>query len=79
MKDARYDQMMAAFGGVGVYATTPDELNALSMRQWTMANQPWSMRLLMKIREQRAAALAILTRKVLCRKNSVAPWLAWQQ
>jgi oxalyl-CoA decarboxylase len=27
VKDARYDQMMAAFGGVGVYATTPDELN----------------------------------------------------
>ena len=26
VKDARYDQMMAAFGGVGVYATTPDEL-----------------------------------------------------
>lgn len=24
--DARYDQMMAAFGGVGVYAKTPDEL-----------------------------------------------------
>ena len=27
VKDARYDQMMDAFGGVGVYATTPDELN----------------------------------------------------
>ncbi len=26
VKDSRYDQMMAAFGGVGVYATTPDEL-----------------------------------------------------
>ena len=26
VKDARYDQMMTAFGGVGVYATTPDEL-----------------------------------------------------
>jgi oxalyl-CoA decarboxylase len=26
VKDARYDLMMAAFGGVGVYATTPDEL-----------------------------------------------------
>jgi len=26
VKDARYDQMMAAFGGVGIYATTPDEL-----------------------------------------------------
>ena len=26
VKDARYDQMMAAFGGVGLYATTPDEL-----------------------------------------------------
>ncbi len=26
VKDARYDQMMAAFGGVGVYATSPDEL-----------------------------------------------------
>ena len=26
VKDARYDQMMAAFGGVGIYATSPDEL-----------------------------------------------------
>ncbi len=27
VKDARYDKMMEAFGGVGVYATTPDELS----------------------------------------------------
>jgi len=27
VKDSRYDQMMEAFGGVGVYATTPDELS----------------------------------------------------
>ncbi len=26
VKDARYDRMMEAFGGVGVYATTPDDL-----------------------------------------------------
>jgi oxalyl-CoA decarboxylase len=26
VKDARYEKMMEAFGGVGVYATTPDEL-----------------------------------------------------
>ena len=26
VKDSRYDKMMEAFGGVGVYATTPDEL-----------------------------------------------------
>ena len=26
VKDARYDKMMQAFGGVGVHATTPDEL-----------------------------------------------------
>jgi oxalyl-CoA decarboxylase len=26
VKDARYDKMMEAFGGVGVNATTPDEL-----------------------------------------------------
>lgn len=26
VKDSRYDQMMEAFGGVGVYVTTPDEL-----------------------------------------------------
>lgn len=26
VKNARYDKMMEAFGGVGVYATTPDEL-----------------------------------------------------
>jgi len=27
VKDARYDKMMEAFGGVGAYATTPDELS----------------------------------------------------
>jgi oxalyl-CoA decarboxylase len=27
VKDARYDKMMEAFGGIGVYATTPDELS----------------------------------------------------
>jgi oxalyl-CoA decarboxylase len=26
VKDARYDKMMEAFGGIGVYATSPDEL-----------------------------------------------------
>jgi oxalyl-CoA decarboxylase len=26
VKDSRYDKMMEAFGGKGVYATTPDEL-----------------------------------------------------
>ncbi len=29
--DARYDKMMEAFGGVGVYATTPDELKRASL------------------------------------------------
>jgi len=28
VNNARYDQMMAAFGGVGVQASTPDELNS---------------------------------------------------
>src|SRR2546427_2915877 len=27
VKDARYDKMMEAFGGVGVHVTTPDELS----------------------------------------------------
>ncbi len=27
VKDSRYDKMMEAFGGIGVYATTPDELS----------------------------------------------------
>ncbi|NQV46086.1 MAG: oxalyl-CoA decarboxylase, partial [Rhodospirillales bacterium] len=27
VKDARYDKMMEAFGGVGVYVTNPDELS----------------------------------------------------
>ena len=27
VKDARYDKMMEAFGGVGIYATSPDELS----------------------------------------------------
>jgi oxalyl-CoA decarboxylase len=26
VKEARYDKMMEAFGGVGVHVTTPDEL-----------------------------------------------------
>lgn len=41
--DARYDQMMAAFGGVGVQAETPDELNtavreAIESRKPTLIN-----------------------------------------
>jgi oxalyl-CoA decarboxylase len=28
VKDARYEKMMDAFGGVGIYATNPDELRA---------------------------------------------------
>jgi oxalyl-CoA decarboxylase len=27
VKDARYDKMMEAFGGVGAHVTTPDELS----------------------------------------------------
>jgi len=27
VKDSRYEKLMEAFGGVGVYATTPDELS----------------------------------------------------
>ena len=27
VKDARYDKMMEAFGGVGVHVTSPDELS----------------------------------------------------
>jgi oxalyl-CoA decarboxylase len=43
VKNARYDQMMAAFGGVGVYATTPEELRrgideAFKSRRPTLIN-----------------------------------------
>jgi oxalyl-CoA decarboxylase len=43
VKDARYDQMMEAFGGVGVYATSPDELSravkeAISSKKPTLIN-----------------------------------------
>ena len=43
VKDARYDQMMAAFGGVGVHATTADELGravreAIETRTPTLIN-----------------------------------------
>lgn len=43
VKDARYDKMMEAFGGVGVYATTPDELKratleAINSRKPTLIN-----------------------------------------
>ncbi len=43
VKDARYDKMMEAFGGVGVYATTPDELSravnaAMESGQPTLVN-----------------------------------------
>jgi oxalyl-CoA decarboxylase len=43
VKDSRYDRMMEAFGGVGVYATTPDELGravreAMDSRRPTLVN-----------------------------------------
>ncbi|MGI9477283.1 MAG: oxalyl-CoA decarboxylase [Hyphomicrobiaceae bacterium] len=43
VKDSRYDRMMEAFGGVGVYATSPDELSravneALDSGQPTLIN-----------------------------------------
>jgi oxalyl-CoA decarboxylase len=43
VKDARYDKMMGAFGGVGVQVTTPDELlravnKALDSGQPTLIN-----------------------------------------
>jgi oxalyl-CoA decarboxylase len=43
VKDARYDKMMEAFGGVGVHATTPDELsravnNAMDSGRPTLVN-----------------------------------------
>ena len=43
VKDARYDKMMAAFGGVGVHVTTPDELsravnNAMDSGKPTLIN-----------------------------------------
>jgi oxalyl-CoA decarboxylase len=43
VKDARYEKMMEAFGGVGVYATTPAELRrgmeeALRSRRPTLVN-----------------------------------------
>jgi oxalyl-CoA decarboxylase len=43
VKDARYERMMEAFGGVGVYATTPAELRAaieeaISSRRPTLVN-----------------------------------------
>jgi len=43
VKDSRYEKMMEAFGGVGVYATSPDELSravteALESRRPTLVN-----------------------------------------
>jgi oxalyl-CoA decarboxylase len=43
VKDARYDKMMEAFGGIGVHATTPDELtravnNAMDSGKPTLVN-----------------------------------------
>jgi oxalyl-CoA decarboxylase len=43
VKDARYDKMMEAFGGVGVYARTPEELRkaveeAVRSRKPTLIN-----------------------------------------
>jgi oxalyl-CoA decarboxylase len=32
VKDSRYEKMIEAFGGVGVYATTPDELTQAIMQ-----------------------------------------------
>ena len=39
VKDSRYDKMMEAFGGVGIYATSPDELSALSTKRWSLASR----------------------------------------
>jgi oxalyl-CoA decarboxylase len=39
VKNARYDQMMAAFGGVGVQATTPDELGR-AVREAVKSGKP---------------------------------------
>ena len=43
VKDARYEKLMEAFGGVGVYATTPGELRrgmdeAIRSRRPTLIN-----------------------------------------
>ncbi len=43
MKDARYEKLMEAFGGVGVHATTPAELRqameeAIRSRRPTLVN-----------------------------------------
>jgi oxalyl-CoA decarboxylase len=43
VKDARYDKMMEAFGGVGAHVTTPDELTravnqAMDSRRPTLVN-----------------------------------------
>ena len=40
VKGSRYDKMMEAFGGVGVNATSPDELSARSTRRWIPASRP---------------------------------------
>jgi oxalyl-CoA decarboxylase len=39
VKDARYEKLMEAFGGVGVYATTPAELRA-GMEQAIRSRKP---------------------------------------
>ena len=44
VKGSRYDKMMEAFGGVGVNATSPDELKrAVQTRPW-IASRPSSTR-----------------------------------
>ena len=44
VKDSRYDKMMEAFGGVGVHATTPDELSRAVKRPWISVSRPSSTR-----------------------------------
>ena len=40
VKDARYDKLMEAFGGVGVHATTPAELRKRAWRKRSPRGKP---------------------------------------
>ena len=63
VKDARYDKMMEAFGGVGVNATNPDELKRAVDAAMDSGGRPSSMRSSTRRPAARAATSAASTRK----------------
>ena len=73
VKNCRYEKMMEAFGGVGVYATTPDELSR-AVNEAMDAGKPALVNAVIdeKPPAPKAAASAISIRKAWSPRNNEA-------